>query len=82
MKLREGSSELLDVFLYLLCPASLGTDHILDNPAASECAIAKADTRAAPTVQVFVLEVCRSCSSRRQMRKQKGANFLAPWVLQ
>lgn len=55
MKLWEGSSELLDVFLCLLCPASLGTDHTLDNPAASGCAVAKAGTGAAPMVEVFVL---------------------------
>lgn len=78
MKLWEGSSELLDVFLCLLCPASLGTDHTLDNPAASGFA----DTSAASIVQVFVLVACRSCSSRRQMGKQKVAAFLAPWVVQ
>lgn len=55
MKLWEGSSELLDVFLCLLCPASLGTDHTLDSLAASGCAVAKADTGAAPTAEVFVL---------------------------
>lgn len=77
MKLWEGPSELLDVLLCLLCPASLGTDHTLGNPAASGCVVAKADTRAAPTVQVIVLGACRSCSSRRQMRKQKVAGFLS-----
>lgn len=50
MKLQEGPSELLDVLLCLLCPASLGPDHTLDDPAASGCVVARADTREAPAI--------------------------------